>query len=84
MFFLFIFKATGSRLALMTMTFFTLVTALIIAFAHGWHLTLLILACIPFIIVAKAIQARSMEGHAANDQKALEEAGRVSSTYINP
>ncbi|XP_060541674.1 ATP-binding cassette sub-family B member 5 isoform X2 [Pantherophis guttatus] len=74
--------ATGSRLALMTMTFFTLVTALIIAFAHGWHLTLLILACIPFIIVAKAIQARSMEGHAANDQKALEEAGRISTEVV--
>uniref|UniRef100_A0A8C5WSY1 Uncharacterized protein n=1 Tax=Laticauda laticaudata TaxID=8630 RepID=A0A8C5WSY1_LATLA len=75
--------ATGSRLALMTMTFFTLVTALIIAFAHGWHLTLLILACIPFVIVAKAIQAKSIEGHAAQDQKALEEAGRVSSAYLH-
>uniref|UniRef100_A0A8C6XFF9 ABC-type xenobiotic transporter n=1 Tax=Naja naja TaxID=35670 RepID=A0A8C6XFF9_NAJNA len=74
--------ATGSRLALMTMTFFTLVTALIIAFAHGWHLTLLILACIPFIIVAKAIQAKSMEGHAAQDQKALEEAGRISTEVV--
>ncbi|ETE63392.1 Multidrug resistance protein 1, partial [Ophiophagus hannah] len=76
-------QATGSRLALMTMTFFTLVTALIIAFAHGWHLTLLILACIPFIIVAKAIQAKSMEGHAAQDQKALEEAGRSFNFFIN-
>ncbi|KAG8139075.1 hypothetical protein E2320_001848, partial [Naja naja] len=77
-----IILATGSRLALMTMTFFTLVTALIIAFAHGWHLTLLILACIPFIIVAKAIQAKSMEGHAAQDQKALEEAGRISTEVV--
>ncbi|XP_029138945.1 ATP-binding cassette sub-family B member 5 [Protobothrops mucrosquamatus] len=74
--------ATGNRLALMTMTFFTLVTALIIAFAHGWHLTLLILACIPFIIVAKAIQAKSMEGHAAEDQKSLEEAGRISTEVV--
>ncbi|XP_058038723.1 ATP-binding cassette sub-family B member 5 [Ahaetulla prasina] len=74
--------ATGSRLALMTMTFFTLVTALIIAFVHGWHLTLLILACFPFIIVARAIQARSMEGHAAQDQKALEEAGRISTEVV--
>ncbi|KAK9396314.1 ATP-binding cassette sub-family B member 5 [Crotalus adamanteus] len=74
--------ATGNRLALMTMTFFTLVTALIIAFAHGWHLTLLILACIPFIIAAKAIQAKSMKGHAAEDQKSLEEAGRISTEVV--
>ncbi|KAL7976656.1 hypothetical protein Chor_008605, partial [Crotalus horridus] len=75
-------QATGNRLALMTMTFFTLVTALIIAFAHGWHLTLLILACIPFIIAAKAIQAKSMKGHAAEDQKSLEEAGRISTEVV--
>ncbi|KAM6450468.1 ATP-binding cassette sub-family B member 5 isoform 2-T5 [Liasis olivaceus] len=74
--------ATGSRLALLTMTIFTLVTALIIAFAHGWQLTLLILACIPFVIVAKAIQAKSMEGHAAKDQKSLEEAGRISTEVV--
>uniref|UniRef100_A0A670Z7V5 ABC transmembrane type-1 domain-containing protein n=1 Tax=Pseudonaja textilis TaxID=8673 RepID=A0A670Z7V5_PSETE len=55
---------------------------LIIAFAHGWHLTLLILACIPFVIVAKAFQAKSMEGHAAQDQKALEEAGRISTEVV--
>ncbi|XP_013931904.1 PREDICTED: ATP-binding cassette sub-family B member 5 isoform X2 [Thamnophis sirtalis] len=74
--------ATGSRLALMTMTFFTLVTALIIAFANGWQLTLLILACIPFILVAKTFQMKSMTGHAAQDQKALEEAGRISTEVV--
>ncbi|XP_032091717.1 ATP-binding cassette sub-family B member 5 [Thamnophis elegans] len=74
--------ATGSRLALMTMTFSTLVTALIIAFANGWQLTLLILACIPFILVAKTFQMKSMAGHAAQDQKALEEAGRISTEVV--
>uniref|UniRef100_A0A8C3MNR5 ABC-type xenobiotic transporter n=1 Tax=Geospiza parvula TaxID=87175 RepID=A0A8C3MNR5_GEOPR len=74
--------ATGSRLALMTMTVFTLVTAIIIAFAYGWQLTLLILACIPFIVGANAVSASSMSGHAAEDQKALEEAGRVSSSVL--
>uniref|UniRef100_A0A8C5TXF0 ABC-type xenobiotic transporter n=1 Tax=Malurus cyaneus samueli TaxID=2593467 RepID=A0A8C5TXF0_9PASS len=74
--------ATGSRLALMTMTVFTLVTAIIIAFVYGWQLTLLILACIPFIVGANAVSASSMSGHAAEDQKALEEAGRVSSSVL--
>ncbi|NWH30399.1 MDR1 protein, partial [Chloropsis hardwickii] len=74
--------ATGSRLALMTMTVFTLVTAIIIAFVYGWQLTLLILACIPFIVGANAVSASSMSGHAAEDQKALEEAGRISTETV--
>ncbi|NXP32814.1 MDR1 protein, partial [Leiothrix lutea] len=74
--------ATGSRLALMTMTVFTLVTAVIIAFVYGWQLTLLILACIPFIVGANAVNASSMSGHAAEDQKALEEAGRISTESV--
>ncbi|KAJ7322390.1 hypothetical protein JRQ81_018677, partial [Phrynocephalus forsythii] len=74
--------ATGTRLALLTMTVFTLVTALVIAFVHGWQLTLLILACIPFIATTQAIRVKSMAGHAANDQKALEEAGRISTETV--
>ncbi|XP_071416995.1 ATP-binding cassette sub-family B member 5 isoform X5 [Pithys albifrons albifrons] len=74
--------ATGSRLALMTMAVFTLVTAIIIAFVYGWQLTLLILACIPYIIVTNAVSVKSMSGHAAKDQKALEEAGRISTESV--
>ncbi|NXM71059.1 MDR1 protein, partial [Serilophus lunatus] len=74
--------ATGSRLALMTMTVFSLVTAVIIAFVYGWQLTLLILACIPYIIISNAMTARSMSGHAAKDQKALEEAARISTESV--
>ncbi|XP_032552546.1 ATP-binding cassette sub-family B member 5 [Chiroxiphia lanceolata] len=74
--------ATGSRLALMTMAVFTLVTAITIAFVYGWQLTLLILACIPYIIVTNAVSTKSMSGHAAKDQKALEEAGRISTESV--
>ncbi|XP_068114235.1 ATP-dependent translocase ABCB1-like [Hyperolius riggenbachi] len=73
---------TGSRLGLLTMTVCTLLTAIIIAFVHGWQLTLLILACIPFLIGANAIRMTSMAGHAAKDQKALEEAGRISTECV--
>uniref|UniRef100_A0A672TXC0 ABC-type xenobiotic transporter n=1 Tax=Strigops habroptila TaxID=2489341 RepID=A0A672TXC0_STRHB len=69
--------ATGSRLGLMTMTLFTLLTAIIIAFVYNWQLTLLILACIPFLVATNAVSLSSMSGHAAKDQKALEEAGRI-------
>nr|XP_056713062.1 ATP-binding cassette sub-family B member 5 [Euleptes europaea] len=74
--------ATGSRLGLLTMTISTLLAAIIIAFVHGWQLTLLILACIPFVAIANAIRFRSMTGHASKDQKALEEAGRISTETV--
>ncbi|XP_009569142.2 ATP-dependent translocase ABCB1 isoform X2 [Cuculus canorus] len=74
--------ATGSRLGLMTMTVFTLLTAIIIAFVYGWQLTLLILACIPFVIAANSVNLSSVSGHAAKDQKALEEAGRISTESV--
>ncbi|NXY69814.1 MDR1 protein, partial [Glareola pratincola] len=74
--------ATGSRLGLMTMTVFTLLTAIVIAFVYGWQLTLLILACIPFVIATNAAAVRSVSGHAAKDQKALEEAGRISTESV--
>ncbi|XP_019364107.1 PREDICTED: multidrug resistance protein 1-like isoform X1 [Gavialis gangeticus] len=74
--------ATGSRLGLLTMTVCTLLTAIIIAFVYGWQLTLLILACIPFIIATNAVRISSVSGHASKDQKALEEAGRISTEAV--
>ncbi|NXX41749.1 MDR1 protein, partial [Tricholaema leucomelas] len=74
--------ATGSRLGLVAMTVFTLLTAIIIAFVYGWQLTLLILACIPFLIAANAVNVSSVSGHAAKDQKALEEAGRIATESV--
>ncbi|XP_037238402.1 ATP-binding cassette sub-family B member 5 isoform X3 [Falco rusticolus] len=74
--------ATGSRLGLMTMTVSTLLTAIVIAFVYGWQLTLLILACIPFVIATNAASVSSVSGHAAKDQKALEEAGRISTESV--
>ncbi|KAM5141520.1 ATP-dependent translocase ABCB1-like isoform 1-T3 [Mantella aurantiaca] len=73
---------TGSRLGLLTITVCTLLTAIIIAFVHGWQLTLLILACIPFLVGANFIRMKSMTGHATKDQKALEEAGRISTECV--
>ncbi|XP_065439341.1 ATP-dependent translocase ABCB1-like isoform X1 [Chrysemys picta bellii] len=70
--------ATGSRLGLFTKTASTLLTAIIIAFVYDWRLTLLIVACIPFVIAASAIRLSSVAGQASKDQKALEEAGRIS------
>ncbi|KAM4688620.1 ATP-dependent translocase ABCB1-like [Discoglossus pictus] len=74
--------ATGSRLSLITMTVCTLLAAILIAFIHGWQLTLLILACVPVLIGANIIRMTSITGHASKDQKALEEAGRISTEAV--
>ncbi|XP_065254518.1 ATP-dependent translocase ABCB1-like [Emys orbicularis] len=74
--------ATGSRLGLFTKTASTLLTAIIIAFVYDWRLTLFILACIPFVIAASAIRLSSAAGQASKDQKALEEAGRISTEAV--
>ncbi|KAM4702862.1 ATP-dependent translocase ABCB1-like [Rhinophrynus dorsalis] len=74
--------ASGSRLGLMTMTVCTLLVAFIIAFIYCWQLTLLTLAWIPILIAANFIRMKSMAGHAAKDQKALEEAGRISTEAV--
>ncbi|XP_065254511.1 ATP-dependent translocase ABCB1-like [Emys orbicularis] len=74
--------ATGSQLGLFTKTASTLLTAIIIAFVYDWRLTLLILACIPFVIAASAIRLSSVAGQASKDQKALEEAGRISTEAV--
>lgn len=64
------------------MTVLTLLIAIIIAFVYSWQLTLLVLACIPFLVATSVVSLSSMSGHAAKDQKALEEAGRVSSPIL--
>ncbi|XP_065439372.1 ATP-dependent translocase ABCB1-like isoform X5 [Chrysemys picta bellii] len=74
--------ATGSRLGLFTKTASTLLTAIIIAFVYDWRLTLLIVACIPFVIAASAIRLSSVARQASKDQKALEEAGRISTEAV--
>ncbi|PIO38047.1 hypothetical protein AB205_0072970, partial [Aquarana catesbeiana] len=73
---------TGSRLGLLTISVCTLLTAIIIAFVYGWQLTLLILACIPFLIGSNFIRMKAMTGHASKDQKALEDAGRISTECV--
>nr|XP_033786803.1 ATP-dependent translocase ABCB1-like [Geotrypetes seraphini]XP_033786804.1 ATP-dependent translocase ABCB1-like [Geotrypetes seraphini]XP_033786805.1 ATP-dependent translocase ABCB1-like [Geotrypetes seraphini]XP_033786806.1 ATP-dependent translocase ABCB1-like [Geotrypetes seraphini]XP_033786807.1 ATP-dependent translocase ABCB1-like [Geotrypetes seraphini]XP_033786808.1 ATP-dependent translocase ABCB1-like [Geotrypetes seraphini]XP_033786809.1 ATP-dependent translocase ABCB1-like [Geotry len=74
--------ATGTRMGLIIMTICTLLAAIIIAFIYSWQLTLMILACVPFLTGANFIRMKSMAGHASKDQKALEEAGRISTEAV--
>ena len=54
-----------------------LTVALVIAFYSSWHLTLVVMGCVPFIILTGAYQSRQIKGRAAINKKLLEGAGRV-------
>uniref|UniRef100_A0AAR2KX54 ATP-binding cassette sub-family B member 5 n=1 Tax=Pygocentrus nattereri TaxID=42514 RepID=A0AAR2KX54_PYGNA len=74
--------AAGSRLGLATGTVCALVIAVVVAFCFCWQLTLLILACVPFLTGANFIQMRAMSGHASKDQSALEASGKISTETV--
>ncbi|XP_076826866.1 ATP-dependent translocase ABCB1 isoform X2 [Brachyhypopomus gauderio] len=74
--------AAGSRLGLATNTICALLIAVIVAFIYCWQLTLLILACVPFLTGAHYVQMKAMGGHASKDQSALEMAGKISTETV--
>uniref|UniRef100_A0A8C1W2U6 ATP-binding cassette sub-family B member 5 n=1 Tax=Cyprinus carpio TaxID=7962 RepID=A0A8C1W2U6_CYPCA len=73
---------SGTQLGLATNTICALIIAVVVAFIHSWQLTLLILACVPFLTGANFIQMRAMAGHASKDQSALEMSGKISTETV--
>ncbi len=50
---------------------------ILIAFAFGWAITLLILGFVPFLIIGGVFQTKLMTGFASKDKEILEQAGKV-------
>ena len=71
-------QATGARIGTMISALFNLGTGIIISFIYGWALTLLVLAFLPLIVIASAVEWKIMEGGAEDDKATKETAGKVS------
>ena len=74
---MFCVKATGARIGVLMQSVCNIGTAIVISFIYGWQLTLLVLAFLPFIAIAGAIEWQLVQSSEAQDKEALEASGKV-------
>ncbi|CAF1942165.1 unnamed protein product [Rotaria magnacalcarata] len=75
--------ATGVRIGTMLQNISNLGVGIILAFIYGWSLTLIMLAFVPFMILAGFLQTYLLTGIADKDKKVLEEAGKIAVESIS-
>jgi len=59
-----------------------LIGGLVIGLIHSWKLTLVFMAFASFIVMSGFLEVTLMQGNAARDKEALEEAGKVCHVYF--
>ncbi|CAF4163470.1 unnamed protein product, partial [Rotaria sordida] len=69
--------ATGIRIGTMLQNISNLGVGIILAFIYSWSLTLIMLAFVPFMIIAGFLQMYLLTGFTTKDKKVLENAGKV-------
>ena len=70
--------ATGTRLGTLMETTIGMLASIVVAFVYSWVLTLLILAVVPLVLIASALEVKALSGHTAANKKSQELAGKVS------
>ena len=75
------YKATGAQLGTLVISLTTVIGGLVYAFVHDWRLTLVVLAFVPFMILAAAMQMKIFTGQGAESgakgDEAQLESGKV-------
>ncbi|CAF0877178.1 unnamed protein product [Didymodactylos carnosus] len=69
--------ATGIRIGTILQNIANLGVGIILAFIYGWALTLVVLAFVPFMIIAGFLQTYLLTGFATKSKKVLEDAGKI-------
>ncbi|XP_017865605.1 PREDICTED: multidrug resistance protein homolog 49 [Drosophila arizonae] len=70
-------EGIGEKVAIVTFLFMTFVMGIVASFIYGWKLTLVVLTCSPFIILATAMVAKIQSSLAEKELKAYSDAGTV-------
>lgn len=75
--------ATGEKLGLFTADFFTFISGFVIAFVRGPRLAGVMLAVIPFLVIAGALLIRILSSATSKSQKAYGRAGAVAEEVLS-
>ncbi|KAH8297255.1 hypothetical protein KR044_008793 [Drosophila immigrans] len=70
-------EGIGEKVAIVTFLIMTFIMGIVASFIYGWKLTLVVLSCSPFIMVATAMVAKIQSSLAEKELKAYSEAGGV-------
>ncbi|XP_067138789.1 ATP-dependent translocase ABCB1-like [Centruroides vittatus] len=75
-------SAAGHRIGTVVSAVVTLVTSIVIAFIFGWKLALALLASMPILLAAGAVQMKVQKGNQKRDAELMENAGNVVSESL--